>query len=135
MRIEREVVLPAAPAEVWEAVTDEGRMGQWLGGEVDLDVAVDVAPGGSGIVTGPGEPLWHMRVHTVEPGRRLGFEWWPDDGSGPLTEVELELTALDDGTLVRVVETFVAPPPLLPRDQDRPRRLGFELRARVPVSV
>ena len=36
-RVEREATLPADPDEVWEALTDEDRLAEWLGDDVELD--------------------------------------------------------------------------------------------------
>jgi len=34
--VEREVELPSPPAEVWQAVIDPVRLGDWLGGDLDV---------------------------------------------------------------------------------------------------
>ena len=128
MRVERQVVVPVAPAEVWEAVVDGDRLAAWLGGDADLRVDLDLEPGATGTVTEANEPTRQVRVDVVEPERRLRFQWWPEDGSGPLTEVELDLAEVGAGTRVRVIETFIAPAPYAPA----PRRpLGFHLRAQL----
>jgi hypothetical protein len=36
-RVERDVVVDADPDEVWEALTDEDRLSEWLAPEVELD--------------------------------------------------------------------------------------------------
>ena len=35
--VERETVLPAGPDEVWEALTDDDRLEEWLAEDVELD--------------------------------------------------------------------------------------------------
>jgi uncharacterized protein YndB with AHSA1/START domain len=107
MRVEREVVVAATPAAVWEAVFDGDQLAGWL--------------------VEPGEPVRQVRIEAVEAERYVRFQWWPDDGSGPRTEVDLDLAPVDGGTRVRVVETFVGAPPRRP--------LGFQLRARALVSA
>jgi uncharacterized protein YndB with AHSA1/START domain len=89
-RIERELLLPASPERVWQAVTGPG----WLGEEVELDLR----PGGDaafGTRTG-----W---VEDVSEPERLAF-WWARDDE-PATRVELTLEPVSGGTLLRVVET------------------------------
>ena len=36
--VTREIVLPAGAGEVWEAITEPDRMGDWFGAEVHLDL-------------------------------------------------------------------------------------------------
>lgn len=94
-RIERELLLPASPEEVWDAVTS----GDWLADEVQIDLR----PGGDasfrsrdGVKTG-----W---VEEASRPTRLAF-WWAADGE-PATRVELRLErCLDALTRLSVVET------------------------------
>ena len=37
MQVEREIVFPASPAEVWEALTEPERLEEWFATEVELD--------------------------------------------------------------------------------------------------
>jgi uncharacterized protein YndB with AHSA1/START domain len=94
-RIHRELLLPAAPEQVWDVVTGA----DWLADEVHLDLF----PGGDaafrtadGVKTG-----W---VEEASAPARLAF-WWATDGD-PATRVELTLEPRDDGlTRLRVTET------------------------------
>src|SRR2546423_15236029 len=45
VEIEREIVFPASPAEVWEALTEPERLEEWFATEVELDAQ----PGGEGV--------------------------------------------------------------------------------------
>ena len=47
MEVEREVVFPAAPDEVWEALTEAERLEEWFANDVELDAR----PGGEGAVS------------------------------------------------------------------------------------
>ena len=38
MEVEREVVLDAPPAEVWEALTDEQQLEEWFANDVEFDL-------------------------------------------------------------------------------------------------
>src|SRR5213079_3697042 len=95
VQIEREVVFPATPAEVWEALTEPERLEEWFATEAELDPR----PGGEGVFRwGDGEERRAV-VREAEPEERLVLDW--DDGG----EVVLELEEVDGGTLVRVRET------------------------------
>ena len=95
LHVERDVVFPAAPDEVWEALTDPDRLEEWFATEVELDPV----PGGEGIFRwGDGEERRAV-VREAEPEERLVLDW--DDGG----EVVLELEEVDGGTRLRVVES------------------------------
>ena len=100
-QVERELLLPAEPDEAWEAIADPERLGEWLGGEVEMDPT----PGGDFRIAfdDGGERVgW---VEEVEPGERLSFWWRRPDEEDVATRVEISLTETEEGTLVRVVET------------------------------
>src|ERR671933_1655180 len=44
VEVTREIVVPAPPEEVWEALTEPERLEEWFANEVELDVR----PGGGG---------------------------------------------------------------------------------------
>ena len=101
--IERELDLPAAPADVWRAITDP----EWLSGWLADAVALDLRPGGEArfefgdeVRSGWVEEVSAPDGHTA----RLAF-WW-SRGDEPASRVELALTAIDDArTRLRVTET------------------------------
>ena len=77
-QVERELLLPAEPDEAWEAIADPERLGEWLGGEVEMDPT----PGGDFRIAfdDGGERVgW---VEEVEPGERLSFWWRRPDRRG-----------------------------------------------------
>jgi uncharacterized protein YndB with AHSA1/START domain len=95
VEIERDIVFPASPAEVWEALTESERLEEWFASEASLDAR----PGGEGIFRwGDGDERRAV-VREVEPEERLVLDW-EDDG-----QVVLELEEVDGGTRVHVVET------------------------------
>jgi uncharacterized protein YndB with AHSA1/START domain len=95
MEVEREVVVPEAPDEVWEALTEAERLEEWFATEVELDAR----PGGAGVFRwGDGDER-HAVVREVEEAERLVLDW--DDGG----TVVLELEPVVEGTRVRVVES------------------------------
>ena len=94
MEIEREIVFPASPTEVWEALTNPERLEEWFANEVELDAQ----PGGEGVFRwGDGEERRAV-VREAEPEERLVLDW---DDAG---EVVLELEEVEGGTRVHVVE-------------------------------
>ena len=95
MEIERDIVFPASPAEVWEALTEPERLEEWFANEVSLDAQ----PGGEGVFRWDDGDERRAVVRELEPEERLVLDW--DDGGS----VAIELEPVVDGTVVRVVET------------------------------
>ena len=74
MEIEREIVVPEAPDEVWQALTEPERLEEWFASEVELDAR----PGGEGVFRwGDGDER-HAVVRELEEAERLVLDW--DDG-------------------------------------------------------
>ncbi|HEY2209402.1 MAG TPA: SRPBCC domain-containing protein [Gaiellaceae bacterium] len=95
MEIQREIVVPEPPDEVWEALTEPERLEEWFATEVELDAR----PGGEGIFRwGDGDERAAV-VRELEEAERLVLDW--DDGGS----VAIELETVEAGTLVRVVES------------------------------
>jgi uncharacterized protein YndB with AHSA1/START domain len=96
MQVEREIVFPESPAELWEALTEPERLEEWFATEVELDPR----PGGAGVFRwGDGDER-RATVCEASEEERLVLDW--EDGGG---EVVLELEEVDGGTLLRVVES------------------------------
>jgi uncharacterized protein YndB with AHSA1/START domain len=95
VEIERDIVFPASPAEVWEALTEPERLEDWFASEVSLDAR----PGGEcAFRWGDGDERRAV-VREIEREERLVLDW-EDDG-----QVVLELEEVDGGTRLHVVET------------------------------
>src|SRR3954467_2391525 len=96
MQVEREIVFPESPAELWEALTEPERLEEWFATEVDLDPR----PGGTGVFRwGNGEER-RATVREASEEERLVLDW--EGGGGG---VVLGLEQVDEGTLLRVVES------------------------------
>ena len=99
--VTRSVDLDVAPEDVWEAIVDDDARSAWLGGETRLDPV----PGGEGYATTDDGEHRRVRVDAVEPGRRLSFHWWADDGDD-LSVVELVVIPRPGGSTLTVTETM-----------------------------
>ena len=96
--VERETLVEASPEEVWEALTDEDRLEEWMAPEVELDPTE-----GGEIAVRDGEDERAGTVETVEEQERFAFTWSrPGEGE---SFVEFTIEALPGGTRVTVVET------------------------------
>jgi uncharacterized protein YndB with AHSA1/START domain len=98
-QIERELLLPAPPQQVWEVVTGPGFLAD--------DVELELAPGGEARFTEDGSTRTGWVEEAEAPGDgesgRLAF-WWSADGE-PASRVELTLEPEAGGyTKLRVVE-------------------------------
>ena len=95
MEVTREIVFPASPDEVWEALTDPEQLEEWFANDVELDVR----EGGDGVFRWDDGEVRRAKVLVVEPGERLVFEW-ADEG-----EVEFTLEEVEEGTRLLVRES------------------------------
>ena len=98
--VEREIELPAPPAEVWEFLP------ALLGDDVELTLEA----GGRLRADGPeGERVGV--VEELDTPRRLSFWWVPSDGDDAPSFVEVELAGAAVGTLLRVARRASMRPP------------------------
>jgi uncharacterized protein YndB with AHSA1/START domain len=100
--VERETLVEATPEEVWEALTDEDRLEEWMAPEVELDPVE-----GGEIAVRDGEDHRMGTVETFEESERFAFTWSrPGEGD---SFVEFTIEALPGGSRVTVVETPIGP--------------------------
>ena len=96
MDVKREIVFPAEPSEVWEALTEPERLEDWFATEVEFEPR----PGGRGTFRwGNGEER-SASVEEVDPERLLTLRWEDDGG-----EVVFTLEPVPEGTRLVVVES------------------------------
>lgn len=101
--VRRRIGLDVDPDAAWELVGTADGLARWLGAEVELDATV----GGALRVVDHDGTVRVGRVHEVDVGRRLSFEW--ADGEGRTSTVDLTVDGDGDGaSRVTVVETAVA---------------------------
>jgi uncharacterized protein YndB with AHSA1/START domain len=113
MEVTREIVFPASPDEVWDALTDPEQLEEWFANDVELDVR----EGGDGVFRWDDGEVRRAKVLVVEPGERLVFDW-ADEG-----EVEFTLEEVEEGTR------------LLVRESTPEFSMALELRAQALVCV
>jgi len=95
MQVEREIVVPEPPDEVWEALTEPERLEEWFATEAELDAQ----PGGVGVFRWGDGAERHAVVREADEAERLVLDW--EDGG----ETAIELERTEAGTVVRVVES------------------------------
>jgi uncharacterized protein YndB with AHSA1/START domain len=105
VNVSRELVLPVQPSEVWEALTDPARLGEWFANDVELDPQ----PGGEGVFRWEGGEVRRARVHDVEVGRRFSFSWSDEESPDEETHVAFTLEEVPEGTRVTVTESAAGP--------------------------
>ncbi len=102
----------ASRARVWRALTDSQEFGRWFG----VELTGTFTPGArmKGRVTHKGyEHLtWDVTIEHMEPPRLFSWRWHPyavetgvDYSAEPTTLVVFELQEVENGTLLRVVES------------------------------
>jgi uncharacterized protein YndB with AHSA1/START domain len=120
--IERDTMVEASPEEVWEALTDEDRLEEWMAPDVELDPVE-----GGEIAVRDGDDERSGTVETVEEGERFAFTWSrPGEGE---SFVEFTIEALPGGSRVTVIETPIGPTAMAAGGWDsRLLRLGHAMR-------
>ncbi len=103
LRVERETILEAAPEEVWEALTEESRLAEWLADDAELDPVE-----GGEVRFGFADGERAGRVERVEEERSFAFTW-TRPGEGP-SRVEFTIEAVPAGTRLVVVESGLSGP-------------------------
>lgn len=112
-RIERQILLQAPRAKVWQALVDAERFGDWFGLNLKGQrfVAGETA---RGHITYPGYEhlVCEMLVERIEPQQRFSYRWHPyavdpaaDYSQEPTTLVEFVLEDGEGGILLRLVES------------------------------
>jgi uncharacterized protein YndB with AHSA1/START domain len=102
--VEREMLLPASPDEVWESLTDDDRLSEWLAEEVELDPV----EGGDLRIREEDGVVREGTVETVVEPERLTFTWSRPDEEP--SHVDFRMEPAEGGTRLVVRETRVAGP-------------------------
>ncbi|MGF6294812.1 SRPBCC family protein [Paraburkholderia youngii] len=112
-RIEKQILLKAPRTRVWRALANAEEFGKWFG--VNLAGKQFVAGQSTqGRITYPGYEhlVMDVLVERVDPEHHLSWRWHPaaiditiDYTPEPTTLVEFDLSEVESGTLLRVVES------------------------------
>jgi uncharacterized protein YndB with AHSA1/START domain len=124
--VQREILLPATPSDVWDALTDGKRLSEWFGAEVEMEPKL----GGRARVRWRDGRERGAVIEALETERLLVLRWLPfeRDAEGrtrgsPSTKVRFSLSPGEGGTLLAVEETLPALPQSsrwsMSRDPDR----------------
>lgn len=111
-RIEKKVLLHAPRSRIWRALTDAAELGQWFGARL----SGTISPGAR--IRGPvthkdyEHLTFDVTIERVEPERLISWRWHPnpmdpdmDYSDEPTTLVTFELTEVEGGILLTVVES------------------------------
>jgi uncharacterized protein YndB with AHSA1/START domain len=120
--VSRSVELDAAPAEVWDALTEEALLAEWLADEVEIEAE----PGGAIVCRYADGEERRGEVELVEEAERLAWSWRREGGEP--SRVELILDAVAERTRLTVIETapFESAGPLLLAGNAGPGRAGLQ---------
>ncbi|MQA99679.1 MAG: hypothetical protein GEU78_05210 [Actinobacteria bacterium] len=123
--IERQILLPASPAEVWKALTDGDQVSEWFGAEVEMEPR----RGGRVRFRFPDGSERGAVIETFETERLFVLRWLPfaQDAEGktegrPSTNVRFSLKLSEGGTLLVVQESL---PALSSRERSAPDAGGY----------
>jgi uncharacterized protein YndB with AHSA1/START domain len=101
----RQVVIPASPEQLWDALTEPESVSAWFGSRVEWELR----PGGRARFFEDDGTVRRGVVDDVRPARYLRFRWWPehqgpDANDDATTQVSYDLEPEEDGTLLTVTE-------------------------------
>jgi uncharacterized protein YndB with AHSA1/START domain len=123
-RIEKEIVVHAPRAKVWQAITDFREFGKWF----QAEMKDPFVPGAlsKGRITHHGYEHLMLEVHVerMEPEHLFSWRWHPyavdpqqDYSNEPTTLVLFELEEIPQGTRIRVTESGFDNIPLARRSE------------------
>jgi len=112
-RIERSVLINAAPSRVWKALTNAEEFGIWFGVALKGKTFAAGQPvQGHITIAGYEHVLFDVVIERVEPETLFSYRWHPyavdpavDYSKEPTTLVEFKLKPAGTGTLLTVVES------------------------------
>jgi uncharacterized protein YndB with AHSA1/START domain len=121
-RIEKRIQLNAAPAGVWQALSDAREFGQWFRAEVSGELREGAVVGCRSLYPGTEHMRWEMRILALEEGRRIVWEWpafdpvaFPGDPAvDAKLRVEILLEPVEGGMLLTPIESGFAALPAGP---------------------
>jgi uncharacterized protein YndB with AHSA1/START domain len=111
-RIEKQILIKAPRARVWQALTDTKEFSEWFRADVRGSRFVQ-GSAVRGPITWPGYEhlVFDVQVERVEPETLLSWRWHPgaarpeETKDEPTTLVVFELQEVPEGTLLKVTES------------------------------
>ena len=112
-RIEREVVVAAAPERVWEIITQAEHVGKWFGDSAEIDLR----PGGTMVLRWDKHGTQYATIEKIDRPRNFSYRWKPGvtdekPSNDDSTLVEFTLTPHEGQTRLSVIETGFSRLPL-----------------------
>ena len=111
-RIEKQIVIQAPPARVWQALTDATEFGEWFGVRIDGEFAPNKRVLGKITCPGYEHLTFEIQIERMEPEQLFSYRWRPhaidpevDYSGDPTTLVEFRLEAMDTATRLSIVES------------------------------
>ena len=123
-RIEKEILLRAPRARVWQALTDAKQFGEWFG----VDLRAPFLPGarvtGKLTIKGYDHLSIDFDIDRIDPESYFSYRWHPyaidpkvDYSTEPMTLVEFRLEEVEGGTRLTTVESGFDRIPAARRDE------------------
>jgi uncharacterized protein YndB with AHSA1/START domain len=100
LSVTRSLVIRATPERVWEKLTDEASIAQWL-----TEFRFTAFEPGARFTMPDGDDSPPGVLVTIEPPHRFAFRWTAEKGHDAMTLVSFTLGPVAEGTLVTVTES------------------------------
>ena len=111
-RIEKRVILKAAQARVWRAISDSGEFGTWFQMQFDAPFAEGKRVTGRVLVPGYEHVIAEFQIVRISPQDYFAYRWHPyavdpkvDYSAEPTTLVEFRLTPSGRDTVLTITES------------------------------
>ena len=133
--IEKKIILKAARARVWQAISESARFGAWFGVKFNGPFVADAWMNGQIVPTQvdpavakmqephTGKPF-QIQIERIEPMERFSFRWHPfaidpaqDYSKEPTTLITFELADAEGGVVLTITESGFDQIPAARRDQ------------------
>lgn len=133
--IEREIIINVSISEVWDALVDYRKFGEWFGVKIDGPFEVGKLCVGAMTIPGYEHLKWQAKIVSMEEEKLFSYEWPPyvdsiemDFTKEPWLLVEFKLIEIPEGTLLKVKESgFSRLSTILRDDARRGNEKGWEI--------